>query len=82
MLAVDDTHCESGARCLSCGAMWAGDPRDCPSCGSRAVEAVDDVLEMALEEALEQGAALELVRSDGARRIMTGRGPMAALLRW
>jgi hypothetical protein len=81
-LAVDDKHCRPGGRCRSCGGMWAGDPRDCPSCGSRAVEAVEDVVEMALEEALEQSAALELVRSDAARRIMTGRGPMAALLRW
>ena len=38
--------------------------------------------EMAIEQALEQRAALELVRSSGvARRLMSERGPMAALLR-
>jgi hypothetical protein len=36
---------------------------------------------LALEQALEQRAALELVRSDAARRLMAECGPMAALLR-
>jgi peptide subunit release factor 1 (eRF1) len=55
--------------------------RYCPGCGSNAVEAVEDVVEMAIEQALEQRAALELVRSGVVRRLMSERGPMAALLR-
>jgi peptide subunit release factor 1 (eRF1) len=39
------------------------------------------VVELALEQALQQRAALELVRSDEARRLMAERGAMAALLR-
>jgi hypothetical protein len=35
-----------------------------------------------ISTALEQKAALEIVRSSAARRLMTSIGPMAALLRW
>ena len=54
---------------------------ECPTCGSDALEAVEDVVELALEQALEQRAALELVRSDAARQLLAKRAPMAALLR-
>ena len=80
-LAVDDTLCRPGARCRQCGNLWDEIPRSCPTCGSAALEAVDDVVELAVEQALEQRAALELVRSDAARRLMAERGAMAALLR-
>ena len=49
--------------------------------GSTAIEAAEDVVEPALGQALEQHAALELVRSEAARRLMAVRGAMAALLR-
>jgi len=39
------------------------------------------VVELALEQALEQRAALELVRSSAARRLMSDLGRIAALLR-
>jgi peptide subunit release factor 1 (eRF1) len=38
-------------------------------------------VELALERALEQKAALELVRSHAALELMKQRGPMAAMLR-
>ncbi len=44
--------------------------------------AVEDVVELAIETALEQKAALEMVRSGLARPLMAQRGPMAALFRW
>jgi len=80
-LAVDDTFCKPGARCGACGCLRAAAESHCPACGSDATDAVDDVVELALEQALEQRAALELVRSDAARRSMAERGPMGALLR-
>jgi len=46
------------------------------------IEAAEDVVKLAIEQALEEKAALELVRSGSARRLMTQIGPMAALLRW
>jgi peptide subunit release factor 1 (eRF1) len=80
-LAVDDTFCKPGARCGACGRLRGTVASHCPACGSDATDAVDDVVELALEQALEQRAALELVRSGAARRLMTERGPIAALLR-
>jgi peptide subunit release factor 1 (eRF1) len=80
-LAVDDVCAKSGARCRECGRLLEASSGNCPACGSNAVEAVEDVVEMAIEKALEQRAALEPVRSDPARRLITERGPMAALLR-
>jgi peptide subunit release factor 1 (eRF1) len=43
---------------------------------------VTDVVELAIEQALEEKGALEIVRSSAARHLMTSIGPMAALLRW
>ena len=42
----------------------------------------DDLFELMLERALEQGANLELVRSEAARARMQEFGPAAALLRF
>ncbi len=82
ILVVDDIFGRPGARCRNCGGLWAAFSPSCPACGSDAVEAVQDVVELAIEQALEQKAALELVRSGAARGLMTAIGPMAAVLRW
>jgi peptide subunit release factor 1 (eRF1) len=81
-IAVDDTFCKPGSHCRNCGALRAGSVPKCPICGSDAVEAMADVVELAIERALEEKSAVEIVRSDAARRLMTSVGPMAALLRW
>ena len=81
-LAVDDAFCKPGSHCRNCGALRAGSVPKCPVCGSDAIEAVVDVVELAIEHALEEKSALEIVRSSAARRLMTSIGPMAALLRW
>lgn len=81
-LVVDDTFCQGGVRCGSCAGLWEAISGNCPACGATTIEAVDDVVEMAIEQALEQRARLELVRSPAAQRLMTKRGSMAALLRW
>jgi peptide subunit release factor 1 (eRF1) len=80
-LAVDDGLCRPGARCRQCSSLWDEILPTCPTCGSAALETVDDVVELAIQQALEQRASLELVRSDAARRLMAERGAMAALLR-
>ncbi|CAO3433646.1 baeRF10 domain-containing protein [Azospirillum endophyticum] len=80
-LAVDDMFTKPGARCGNCAALWETVVQQCPNCGSSAVEPVEDVVELALEKALVERAALELVRSDRARQLLRDRGPMAALLR-
>ena len=81
-LAVDDTFCKPGAHCRNCNAMRAGNMSKCPVCGSDAIEAIGDVVELAIEHALEERSELEIVRSSAARRLMASIGPIAALLRW
>jgi peptide subunit release factor 1 (eRF1) len=81
-LVVDDVFGKPGARCDNCGGLWAAPSPSCPACGSDAVETLRDVVELAIEQALEQKAALELVRSSAARGLMASIGPMAAVLRW
>ncbi len=46
------------------------------------VRPVDDLVELMLDKAMEQGASLELVRSEAARSALTEHGPAAALLRF
>jgi peptide subunit release factor 1 (eRF1) len=81
-LAVDDIFCKPGFRCGTCGALRAGSLPKCPVCGSDAIEAVVDVVELAIEHALEEKSALEIVRNNAACRLMASIGRMAALLRW
>jgi hypothetical protein len=81
-LAVDDAFCKPGSHCMNCGSLRADKVPKCPVCGSEAIEAVVDVVELAIEHALEEKSELEIVRSSAARRLMTSIGPMAALLRW
>lgn len=81
-LAVDDQFAKPGARCGNCAGLWAIVPARCPACGSAAIEAVEDVVELAIEQALEERSALELVRSAAARQLLAEPGPMAGLLRW
>jgi peptide subunit release factor 1 (eRF1) len=81
-LVVDDMYSKPGARCPNCGGLWAAPTPACPACGSNAVEQVEDVVELAIEQALEEKGNLELVCSDAARQAMTRIGSLAALLRW
>lgn len=46
------------------------------------VRPVADLIELMLDKAMEQGATLELVRSEEARAALTEHGPAAALLRF
>jgi hypothetical protein len=78
LLAVDDAFGVPGARCDNCAALLDEVMRACPVCGSDAIRAVEEVVELAIEQALEQRSALELVRSGAARRLMNARAP----LRW
>jgi peptide subunit release factor 1 (eRF1) len=46
------------------------------------ITAVPDLVELMLDKAMEQGAGLELVRSEAAREALAPHGPAAALLRF
>jgi hypothetical protein len=81
-LIVDDTFSQRGVRCRICGCLFGAHIDRCVSCGGAAIEVIEDVVEFGLEQALQQKAALELVRSEAARRLMTRVDPMGAILRW
>ena len=81
-LVAEDTLAKPGARCHNCGALLEQPAQRCPVCDSGAVEVVEDVVELAIERALEEKSALEIVRSNAARQLMTKVGPLGALLRW
>jgi hypothetical protein len=81
-LIVDDAFSKPGVRCRTCGCLAGAHIGSCESCGGIEIELIEDVVEFALERALEQKSALELLRSEAARRIMTTVAPMGAILRW
>jgi peptide subunit release factor 1 (eRF1) len=81
-LVVDDMFCQPGMRCWNCGGLWEQPSNRCPLCESDAIETVEDVVELAIERALDVSSSLEIVRSSAARRLLALIGPMAAILRW
>jgi peptide subunit release factor 1 (eRF1) len=82
VLAVDDSFSAPGARCGACKALLPAVLSQCPYCEATKIQVVEDVVELAIEAALEQKAALEMVRSGRARQQMAQRGPIGALFRW
>jgi peptide subunit release factor 1 (eRF1) len=82
ILIVDDMFTKPGASCAICATLWEQRLTTCAICGNTALDTVEDVVEITIERVLEQSAALEILRSPGARRLMSNIGRMAALLRW
>jgi hypothetical protein len=81
-LVVDDMYAAPGARCRTCNALLHTPQGPCPVCDSNRIDAVDDVVELAIEQTLDEDGAVELVRSAAARRMLAPIGPLATLLRW
>jgi peptide subunit release factor 1 (eRF1) len=81
-LVVEDAFAQTGACCRNCGALLERPVRRCPVCAGEPVEIVEDIVELAIERALEEKSALEIVTSPAARQLLTTTGPMAAILRW
>ena len=80
-LVVDDRFHATGGECLHCGMLSTRDEGDCRSCGNP-LAVVDDIVDVALERALDQEAELELIRSPGALELLAGGSPIGALLRF
>jgi hypothetical protein len=78
LLAVDDAFSAPGAHCGACKALLPAIVSKCTYCHRAKIE----VVELAIEAALQQKAALEMVRSGRARQLLAQRGAMAALFRW
>jgi peptide chain release factor subunit 1 len=59
ILLVQQGYTHAGAICPSCGLLTPDQVESCPACGSRA-NAVDDVVELAVQKALELGSNVEI----------------------
>ncbi|GAB4246916.1 baeRF10 domain-containing protein [Deferrisoma sp.] len=79
-LAVACGFTEPGGRCAACGRLRAGEG-PCPTCGA-AVERVEDVWDLAMEEALVQAASIEIVQSEPAKGRLASLGGAGALPRY
>ena len=75
-LLVRDSFSAPGASCPACGHIGP-DLRQCPVCGATNVE-VDDVIEVAIELAIAQGADIEFCRGTELDRL----GSIAAIERY
>jgi peptide subunit release factor 1 (eRF1) len=81
-LVVDDIFAAPGARCRACANLLQAPQDSCPSCGSNSIDVVEDMVELAIEQTLDEDGAFEMVRSTAAREMLSPMGPIAALLRW
>ncbi|MBM4440213.1 MAG: hypothetical protein FJ027_07320 [Candidatus Rokubacteria bacterium] len=70
-----------GSECPNCHRLDAGVARACPTC-QQPMRAVDDVVHRAMGRALEQGATVDVLHGERARRLMAQGGGLAALLRY
>ncbi len=79
LLLVADSFQEPGAECPACARLVAG-PRGCPACGTATVP-VPDLREHAVQQALAQGARVEVVSAAAAERL-AAEGGLAAWTRY
>ena len=75
-LLVSQGFAARGGRCPACGHIGV-DVRRCPACGATNTE-IDDVVEVAIEEAIAQGAEVEFCRGTELDRF----GSIAVVERW
>ncbi len=80
-LVVNDDYRRPGGYCTQCHTLHLETEGTCSYCGGT-IEDVEDLIDLALERALEQDATLELVRSPQAKERLSAHAPMGALLRF
>ncbi|HWQ37623.1 MAG TPA: hypothetical protein VNM24_03290 [Burkholderiales bacterium] len=80
-LVVDEEYRAAGGQCPRCRMLASHAQPNCPACGAVLV-GVDDFVDLALERALDQGAAIEIVRSAQARAWLRELAPIGALTRF
>lgn len=81
-LVADDTYVAGGGHCRQCGCLFETAPPKCPVCGEPDLEPVDDLVEAALQQALERRAQITFVRDAACRSALTQKAPLQALLRY
>jgi peptide chain release factor subunit 1 len=79
-LIVAPELAETGFECRNCGYLTSVEHADCPLCGQALVRQ-EDIVEIAVERALDQEAQVEVVRGE-ARSLLAQHGHIGALLRY
>jgi len=78
LLIQEDAHA-SGYRCRECSFLTGSEVARCPFCSSVEIQAVPDVINLAILQALKAGAEVNIVRQNQSLRQV---GNIAALLRY
>ena len=77
-LVIRDGYRSPGYRCTGCGYLVAKSKHSCPFCGSK-FEKIEDAVEMAVRQAMETGADVEVITQDQS---IKGFDQIGALLRY
>lgn len=78
LIADQDYHLEGG-KCPNCGFIGEGKEGVCLLCGV-ALRPEPDIIELALKRVLDQGGAIDVLRSDDICRMLAEHGRIGALL--
>jgi peptide chain release factor subunit 1 len=80
-LVVADGVRAAGSECLNCGHLEPGSLAECPTCAHPMV-CVPDLIERAVERALDQAGSVEVVHGEAARHLHESGGGLGAFLRY
>ena len=80
-LVVREDFQAMGAVCTNCGILTAEIEDVCPACGGR-LEIFPDAVDIALERAVDQDAALEIVCSQPGKAMLEQARPIGAIFRF
>jgi peptide subunit release factor 1 (eRF1) len=75
-----DTHA-AGVECSNCGRLQGDSTPRCPACSAE-MSPIHDIFERAIEQAVDQDSAAEILHGKPARRLQEETGGMGALLRF
>ena len=81
-LVADDNYAATGSYCRPCQGLFATTQISaCSSCGSAELEQIPDLVDAALQQALDQRAGIELIHDSEHQTELT-EAPLRALLRY
>ncbi|MGY8706093.1 hypothetical protein RAD16_10170 [Bradyrhizobium sp. 18BD] len=82
-LVADDSYATPGSHCRQCQRLFeAKQLTTCPICRSTDLETIDDLVESALQQALDRKGEIAFIRDPARRSAFAGMGPLRALLRY
>jgi peptide chain release factor subunit 1 len=80
-LVIADGSQAKGSECPNCGRLEIGSLAVCPAC-AHAMVCVPDLIERAVERALDHAGSVEVLHGEAAKRLLEQGGGLGALLRY